>query len=779
MNSINELKWDELNHSYQPSDFSFRNTDEVQSISELLEQEDAIERIRQGLQIESRNYNLYVCGAHNDYMEKVVIDEVKKKACQKECPMAFGYIYNFNMPEQPLIVALKAIDARQLQEDLEEFRTFILNDIPILLEEDEVKQRQETLIEEFEKLTEKYFMDIAEKAERYNVQIKKTNEGIRFAPLNEKGEGLTKEVFLKMPQIEQEAILEKISQLQDYTDEIMIFLERKEDEYLRLYSEVREEVVLKEIGKNIKKLKETYKDYSCLQNYFNSIAEDFLEHLELFASMSGEEDEQQENRKEIHVINQEVQRIVRHYDINFLNIPKELGVPIINDRDYVQLDLVGKILLDIENNTVQSDFLHIRPGMMNLANGGYLILHIEDLIEKKSRWQHLKSVLKTGKMYIEGTEEIGIALTTPLKPEPVPIQVKVILIGDYATYELLKNYDEDFKKLFKMRVAFDETIDINIQKVEHIAGNIKQRLIEENIKPLSVEGLLHILTYGCRKMEHPTKISSDLEWMIDLLREAQLYAKEQIGKEEIEKCLRERERYERKAKEQLDESLQDGTYLIDTKGSKIGQINGLAVYSIGDLSFGRPLRITATTYRGKSGIVDIENEAKLSGSIHTKGIHIITGFLGNQFAQEIPLSLNCNICFEQSYVGVDGDSASSAELYAILSSLAETPIYQNIAVTGSVNQFGEIQPVGGINEKIEGFYQVCKQRGLTGSEGVMIPQNNVKELMLASEVVEAVRNKTFHIYAIKDIWEGVEIMMDENRERVKARIVEKLIRFNK
>ena len=228
-------------------------------------------------------------------------------------------------------------------------------------------------------------MDIAEKAERYNVQIKNTNEGIRFAPLIEKGEGLTKEVFLKMPQIEQEAILEKISQLQDYTDEIMIFLERKEDEYLRLYSEVREEVVLKEIGKNIKKLKETYKDYSCLQNYFNSIAEDFLEHLELFASMSGEEDEQQENRKEIHVINQEVQRIVRHYDINFLNIPKELGVPFINDRDYVQLDLMGKILLDIENNTVQSDFLHIRPGMMNLANGGYLILHIEDLIEKKRR----------------------------------------------------------------------------------------------------------------------------------------------------------------------------------------------------------------------------------------------------------------------------------------------------------------------------------------------------------------------------------------------------------
>ncbi|MBE6022137.1 MAG: hypothetical protein E7231_02735 [Cellulosilyticum sp.] len=784
MNSINELRWDELNHSYQPSEFSFRTTDEVESIDELIDQEDAIEAIRRGLQIDSKGYNLFICGVNNQKMESAIIEEVKKAALEKTCPLAVGYMYNFDIPEEPVVVTLSSEDAISLKSDLQELRAFFLIDIPILLESDEVKTKQKILIKEFEQLSEKYLKDLENQAIGFNIQVKQTEEGeIRFAPLNEKGENLSKEIFLNLTTEKQEEIMEHISALQEYADELSEILEEKEAYYTKLYSEIGQEIILREVGKNIKQLTERYKDYPYLLHYFNGIAEEILAHIELLSSMTDEVSEAGElelKTKEAQrlLISQEIERLVKKYDINLLCVPKETHAPIVLDTEYGQLGLMGNILLDVENNTVHTDFLHIRPGLINKANGGYLILHIQELVEKKNSWNQLKEVLRTGYMSIEGNEEIGIALAKQLKPKPIPIALKVILIGNHEIYELLKEYDEEFTKFFKRHIVFNDELLVDASKVEQIAGIIKQLSKEESIKPVTTEGLLKLLEYGHRKMEHPGKICSDLEELMDILREAQLYADEYIGKNEIVKCLEERERYERKVKERLDESLEDGTYLIDTTGAKIGQINGLAVYSIGELSFGRPIRITATTYRGKRGIVDIENEAKLSGAIHTKGIHIITGFLGNQFAQEMPLSLNCNLCFEQSYVGVDGDSASSAELYTILSSLAEIPIRQNIAVTGSVNQFGEIQPVGGINEKIEGFFQICKRRGLRGEEGVMIPRTNIKELMLIPEVLEAVKNKTFHIYAISDIWEGARIMMQEEKEVIKKRIQEKLIRFN-
>ena len=781
MNSINELNWNELYHSYQPSDFSFRTTQEVECIQNLLDQEDAIDGIKRGLQIESKGYNIYICGASNSRMEAAILEEVKKVAYKRACPMATGYIYNFDIPEEPIVVELNSEDAIALKKDLQELRAFILIDLPILLEEDEVKQKQQDLVEEFEQLSQQYLIELTEKAKSYNVLLKTTEHGdIRFAPLNEQGENLSKEAFLKLSSKKQEEIMEHISILQEYADEMMSTLESKEVYYSKLYSEVGQEIILREVGKNIKRLQEKYKANLNLQCYFNKIAEEILEHLELFASIVGDtyKLEEKSNESQLALINQEIEQIVKKYDINLINVPMINHAPIINDEDYMQYGLVGNILLDVENNTVHTDFLHIRPGLLNLANGGYLILHLQEIVEKKNSWKQLKTVLRTGKMYIEGNEEMGIALSKHLKPRPLPIDLKVILIGNYETYELLKDYDDEFLKLFKVYVAFNDEIKMSPDKVQQIAGIIKEISEKEGIKPVTIEGLLKLLEYGNRKMEHPSKICSDLDWLMDILREAQVDAENIIQKVDIERCLQQREKYELRVKERLDESLLDGTYLIDTKGAKIGQINGLAVYSIGNLRFGRPIRITATTYRGKQGIVDIENEAKLSGAIHTKGIHIITGFLGNQFAQETPLSLNCNICFEQSYVGVDGDSASSAELYAILSSLAELPICQNIAVTGSVNQFGEIQPVGGINEKIEGFFHVCKQRGLTGEEGVMIPRTNMKELLLIPEIIEAVKNKSFHIYAITDIWEGIEIMTQQKQDVIKLRIKEKLIKFN-
>lgn len=771
MRSINELNWDELNHSYQPSNLSFQTTEEIESIETLLGQDEAIKAIRQGLQIESKGYNLYICGVQNEEMEDVIIQEVEKAARQKVKPKAVGYLHNFSMPEEPIVIELETNRALELKQDLEELRAFILTDIPLLLESEESKEKQEKFVDEFQKLKNKLYGKFTEKAEQFNIEIKQTGEGIRFSPFDEKGHPYTKEAFLELSKAVQEKILGHIGQLQEEADQLMLLLERKEKQYAQLYAEVGEEIVLREVGKNIKRLQEKYGSNPLLQRYFNGVAEEILSNLVLFA-INIEEGEMKGLS-----IKKEREQIVNNYGVNWLSLPKGNGAPVVRDIDESHPDIMANILLAIDNNMMQGHFLNIYPGLINKANGGYLILHMDELIKKNNSWQQLKNVLKTDKMIISGNEGMGIALVNSIRPRPFPIRLKVILIGNESAYEVLKTYDEDFAKLFKMKVNFNEELNMKQHSILQVAGKIKMLSEKENIKPVTKEGLKRILEYGYRKMEHPYKISSDLEWIMDILREAQSEEKTQIDKEDIETCLWRRSYMERQVKEEMDESLLDGTYLMDTNGKRIGQINGLAVYGIGEAQFGRPIRITATTYRGKQGIIDIENEARLSGAIHTKGIQIITGFLGSQFAQEWPLSLNCQICFEQSYAGVDGDSASSAELYAVLSSLSELPICQNIAVTGSVNQFGEIQPVGGINEKIEGFYQVCKQRGLIGSEAVMIPRKNVKELLLGEEIIEAVKNKQFHIYAINDIWEGVEILLEENRECVKKRVVEKLNRF--
>ncbi|MBU3803171.1 MAG: AAA family ATPase [Candidatus Cellulosilyticum pullistercoris] len=777
MNSNKELSWDDLNHSYQPSDFSFANTDEVESAYEILGQEDAFEAIRRGLRIKSNGYNMYICEANNRRIDQVIMNEVKSLALTESTPMAAGYIYNFHHPEEPLLVELRTKDARMLQEDLEELSAFIINDIPLLLETEEVRSKQDTIIEEFELIKEKCFLEIEEKAQEYQMISKKYNEGIHFAPLDQEGKVISKKDFLQLPLAQQNELMEKIILVQAYADDLIAKLVKQEKLYLEMYDEVEQEVVLKEIGAVIKRLKEKYEQYPRVQNYLNDLAQDILEHLQMIVRS---ESSQLEAKKDIAslLIDQGREKLVRNYGLNLVCLPNEEGAPVINDYDYPQLSLTGKILLDTENNMISSDYTLIRPGLLHYANGGYLILHMQELLERANGWQNLKRVLRTGTIRVEGNEELGLSLVRPIKPEQMKAHLKVILIGSQQFYEVLSSYDEEFKELFKIKVNMKEEIGCDKERIEQLARVIKGISKEEGILPVSTEGLLTLVSLGNRQTDHPKRIPGNIDRLIDILREAQVYAKGQIEAKDIEEGIKKRQKYESYLQERLDESINDATYLLDTKGERIGQVNGLAVYNIGELTFGRPIRITATTYRGQQGIVDIENEAKLSGSIHTKGIHIITGFLGNQFAQEFPLSLSCNICFEQSYGPIDGDSASSAELYAILSSLSERPIKQNIAVTGSINQFGEIQPIGGVNEKIEGFFKVCEQRGLSGDEGVIIPNQNTKELLLASEVIEAVKNNKFHIYAINHVWEGVEIIMGTEKEKVISEVQEKLRKYN-
>ncbi len=824
MNINKELNWDELNHSYKPSDFSFKTTDEVEIMDDLLGQEEALEAIRRGLKIKSKGYNLYICNDNGHKIDEIIKKEVLKVASKQVMPLATGYVYNFHHPEEPRLIQLKVKDATSLQEDLEELQAFIRNDLPVLLSSEEVQQKQEQIIEAFERVKEKYLLQIEEKAEEYHILPKRTQEGIQFAPLDEQGKVISKEDFLLLSLEKQNEIVAKILEVQEYADTIIEKVMKQETTYLELYDEVAQEVFLREIGLIMKKLIDRYHDYVELKRYFNDLAEDLLNHIDLILQSSNEQTEP-EGDMSVVLAEQNREKVFRNYRFNLMVIPENEGVPIINDYDYPEVNLNGKWLMNIEENMLSSDYLHIRPGLFHYANGGYLILHMEELLAKNNGWMTLKRMLRMESISIEGNEELGLALAHTLKPQPMKANLKVILIGSHSIYEALSNYDESFKEFFKVKINLKDEVICDKVQIEKLAGIIKNASQKEKLLPVSTSALLKLVELGHRKTDHPTRIPASIEQMIDIIREAQWYAQNQIEAEDIEACLagresyeralqerldepikeeqmidiiREaqwyaqnqieaedieaclagRESYERALQERLDEPIKEDTYLIDTKGIKVGQVNGLAIYHVGTLTFGRPVRITATTYRGKQGIVDIENEAKLSGAIHTKGVHIISGFLGSQFAQEYPISLSCNLCFEQSYVKVDGDSASSAELYAILSSLSEVPIMQNLAVTGSVNQFGEIQPIGGVNEKIEGFYKICKQRGLEGNEGVIIPRQNTKELILAPEIIEDVKKHQFHIYAISHIWQGVEIIMNECKEQVILKVKEKLKKYS-
>ncbi|MDF2878293.1 MAG: peptidase lon domain protein, partial [Clostridia bacterium] len=529
----------------------------------------------------------------------------------------------------------------------------------------------------------------------------------------------------------------------------------------------------------LKRLKEKYKVYKEIASYLDQVCEDVLDNLHLF---EGDHEASNKDMKEMFpwLATNGVQKLVKKYGINLIvDHSQTKGAPIVTDLNLENYNLTGKVLLDSELNMLYSDFTNIRAGLFHKANGGYLVLRVQSILENIGGWLAIKKMLKTGYIRIENPEDMNITTVTSIKPEPLKADIKIILLGNYALYHTLSSYDEDFRKLFKVRIDFDDEIESSTEQLNRLAHLVKNLCDEEGLLPVSLEGILKIGEYGNRVAQNPRKLPANVGTLLDLVREASVFAEDVISAESICKAIKHRQNFKLKLEKRIDERIIDNLYLIDTEGEKTGQINGLAVYTVDEYMFGRPVKITATTYKGKLGIVDIEKESGLSGDIHTKGIQIITGFLGHSFAQDMPLSLSCNICFEQSYSGIDGDSASSVELYAILSSLAEVPIRQNIAATGSINQYGQIQPIGGVNEKIEGFFKTCKRRGLRGDEGVIIPIQNKRELMLDEEIVEAVKMNLFHIYAVSTIEEGMEIITGYSYSDIESRVRKKLTKFNK
>ena len=774
-----ELRWKKLKNSYQPSDFSFTTTQELLGREGIIGQQSAEEALELGLKINSKGYNIYVIGESGigklNYVKKILKRQIWNKSVLRD----ICYIYNFKTPSKPQVVLLQAGDGKKFQDDMEEFIQFLENELAVKLDSYEAEKKKQKLITQLETKKEDILDELNITASEMGFVTKMTKEGIGFMPTGSDQKPLTEEQYEALSIKEKDTIKERIEALYSISDTLVEDIRKTENVYVQYLEDIDHQIVLKEVSYFIKYLREKYCMYPELLNYLDEVCKDILEHISVFAK---EEESSGESLQDLFpwIMKKGITDLTQKYKVNMIVDHSETtDIPIITSRDPNYGRLIGKIQSSIEINATKVDFDCITGGLLHEANGGYLVLYAEDIIENVGSWEAIKKVLKTGEITIENMQASILGNTFTIEPEPVKANVKIILLGDERVYNLLASYDKDFKKFFKVSVYLESEIASSKENIYELASYIRSVCELESLPDVSIDGILEIVEYGKRLVSSQEKMTTNVENLIDAIRESAVFTTGIITGEAVKRAIAARERMKEQIEREMDEKYKKELLMIDVSGKKVGQINGLAVYEVNDYMFGRPVRITATTYKGQSGITDIEKEAGLGGKIHTKGIQIITGFLGSQFAQTMPLSLSCRICFEQSYSGVDGDSASSAELYAILSSLAEVPIRQNIGVTGSVNQYGQIQPVGGVNEKIEGFFRVCKQKGIQGNEGVIIPYQNRNDLMLNEEIIEYVKKGKFHIYIISDMREGIELLTGYTFTTIKEKCMEKLSRFNK
>ena len=764
-----ELKWDQLKPIYHPSDFHFQKIDLTDEYTSK-----EIDALELGLKIQAKGYNIYLSGVDEESMLEHITERVSEQAKEQPIPEDLCYIYNFKQPSNPKLVNLVHGEGKQFAQNMLEFKHFIIDELPEKLESDTLKLQKEALTEAFELEKQNQIDLLEEKAYPIGLKAELTSEGIRLMPVDEEGNFISLETFEKTKDEDAEEKKAKVEEVYLLAEKSIEVIEKLEKVYQQETQALEEEVLLKEMTCIINQLKRKYRNYDVLQVYFESILEELMENMDL---LSTKEALAGEAIKGLFPFTSQkgIEDLLENYEVNVLVDHSETkGAPIIYSTNLSYTHLIGSIKIENELTAARLTYKNIVPGLLHQANGGYIVIKMSDLIDYPGAWEGIKHVLKTGNLTIENLPSTTNVTTLGMIPEPVKAHFKVILIGSYELYSLLSENDRMFKDFFKINVDFEEVIESNEEKRYQFIEKVEAFCQKEQLPLVTTNGMMRLLEMSHREAESAKKMTCNMQPIYDTLREASLFATDCITGEAIVKARKIKTIFKETIQKNTEERYDKNLIMIDTTGKKIGQINGLAVYTLDDYRFGRPMRITATTYRGKGGIVDVEAQVGLSGSIHAKGVQIITGFLGNQYAKEFPLALSCRICFEQNYGGIDGDSASAAELFTVISSLADVPIRQGIAVTGSINQYGEIQPVGGVNDKIEGFYKVCKKKGLTGNQGVILPYQNVEDLVLDDEVVEAVKEGTFHIYAIKDFKEGIQLLTGKRYTHIYEKVMEKL-----
>ncbi|MEO0102266.1 MAG: ATP-binding protein, partial [candidate division WOR-3 bacterium] len=724
---------------------------------EIVGQDRAVAALRMGLEIESIGYNIYVTGpvgTGRTTTVRCLLEEIEKK---KKTPDDKLYVNNFKDPDSPKLIRLPAGKGRRFKKDMEDWIEVLQKNIPLVLENESFQRRRNILIEGFKEWSSKKTMDFSKKLEKEGFAIVQPTPFVKPEIVYKLGENLMKITDLiyaieegKITKEEYERIKKRHQELMEELNSIFKELREKEKETREKLANMDKDEVRPLLLDQIKEIKEKYQNEN-VSLYLDEVEESILNNLSLFREKKEEQ-------------NLPPTDPFLDYRVNLLvDNAQETGAPVIFETSPTYKNLFGVIerVWDARGQW-RTDFTKIKAGSLVKADGGFLVLNALDALIEPGVWNTLKRTLRNRKVEIQNYDLYSLFYYSALKPEPIEIDVKVIMIGDSLLYSLLTTYDEDFKKVFKVRADFDWQMPFDEKMANEYAKVIKAIIVKEGLLPFDNTGVSEIINFGIRLAGRRNKLSARFNIIADILKEASYWAKkggkDKVSAEEVKKAIEHRQFRSRLIEEKIQEMIDEGTLMIDTEGKVIGQVNGLSIYDTGEYAFGRPTRITARTAMGTQGIIDIEREAELSGKIHSKGVLILSGYLRYKYAQEHPLIMSASICFEQSYSGVEGDSASSAELCCLLSALSGLPLRQDIAITGSVNQKGEIQPIGGVNEKIEGFFEVCKKRGLKGTEGVIIPERNLEDLMLKEEVISACREGKFHIYAVKMIDEAIEIL---------------------
>lgn len=759
MKNKNELNYKDLKLTCDQNLFNFETTADVENITSGIGQERGIKALEFGLQVNVKGYNLYLegpSGVGKTMYTKNYLNKISKK---QKTPCDWCYIYNFDNPNEPIAVSLTAGQGKEFKEAMDGFILEIKKDIKKTFNADDFEKEKTLIKQEFEEKRSALLDKLNEDASKYDFQVKSAQNGIYMMPIVD-GKAIDEEEFEKLDdslkqQYEEKSVIVQ-NQIMDVIERIKV-IERQSDKKI---SEWQSNIALLTVNVHINYLKSKFKRNKKINTFLNNVKQDVLKNVSYFLE---EDNDKNKNQQQVHPSAQK-QDPCLNYRVNlFVDNSNLEGAPVIMDSNYSYHNIFGSLEYENYYGALKTDHTMLKPGLLQKANGGYIIFQAKDLLQNSLCYETLKKALRVKEISIENAvDQRSSMVMVSLKPEPIPLDLKVILIGNNSIYQTLLAMDSDFKKLFKVKVEFEDDAPITKENVNKLASIIHGFCEHEELPPLDKTAMARLVEYASKLAGSHKKLSTRFDDLIQIVGEAATWAK--ISKSKIvtadfvDKALSERIDRVKKFDSKYVEMIKDNSLLITTSGYEVGTLNGLTVMTIGDYSFGKPAKITVNTYTGKNGIVNVEREVELSGSSHSKGVLILTGYLGEMFAQDIPLSLTASICFEQLYNGVDGDSASSTELYGLLSSLSGIPINQAIAVTGSVNQKGQIQPIGGVNEKIEGYFQICKMRGLDGSHGVMIPVQNVDNLQLSDEIVESVKNGLFHIYSISTIEEGIEVL---------------------
>ncbi len=763
--TASELSPEKLRLLCSPDEVNCKTSEELGPVEGIIGQERALKALRFAVEMKGKGFNIYASGIPGTGKRPATRSYLEEVAATKPTPSDWCYVYNFEDSYEPRALKLPTGRARALQKDMKKLIDQAKRAVPAALQNNEFISRTSSIRKKSEEERSRILGELNKEAQKYSYGVRTTQLGISIIPVHD-GKPVNEEEFQSLPanarkQFDQNR--DTVRSALDKAGKQIIDLDAKTLEELR---KLRDDSVHYAIGGLINALVVTYQDLPDVVKYLNDVREDILENPERFTP--GETEKQsgddQQDPADTPPKPMDLGSFFRRYEVNVIIDNSGLkGAPVIVEDNPTFSNLFGRIEKESMFGALKTDFTLVKGGSLHKANGGYLILGVNDLLANQFSYEGLKRALQSETIAIEEIgERLGTTSIKSLTPQPIPLSVKVVLAGDPSIYQVLYLADPDFKFLFKVKADFDDSIVRNDTNVK-IYGSFVHTLCEsEGLNHLEASAIAKVVEYGSRLAEDQNKLSTRFPELADVVREASFYASQNGGKYvkdvHVTKALDEKVYRSNLVDQKVKEMIQRGIILIDTSGSKVGQVNGLSVISLGDFEFGHPSRITASVGLGREGVIDIEREAKLGGQIHTKGVLIISGYLQGKYVRDKPLSASCRLVFEQSYGGVDGDSASSTELYAILSALSDLPIRQNLAVTGSVNQRGEVQAIGGINEKIEGFYAVCKARGLKGDEGIMMPQSNVQHLMLSEEVVEAVRKGRFHIYPVENIDQGIEIL---------------------